>query len=57
MEFLPSNDKHAEYKLEGDVLRRLCNMSDCSLEEFSMTIKHHVEKHCELLEQALRHLA
>ena len=57
MEFLPSNDKHAEYKLEGDVLRWLRNMSDCSLEEFSMMIKHHVEKRCELLEQALRHLA
>ena len=57
MEFLPSNHKHVEYKLEGGVLSRLRNVSDCSLEEFSMTIKHHVEKRCKLLELAMRQLA
>lgn len=56
MELLPSNHKHVEYRLEGDVLSRLRNVSDCSLEEFSMTIKHHVEKRCELLELAMKQL-
>ena len=57
MQFLPSCQKHAEYRLEGDVLRRLRNVSDCSLEEFSTTIKHHVDKRRELLELAMRQLA
>ena len=57
IEFLPSNHKHVEYRPEGDVLSRLRNVSDCSLDEFSMTIKHHVEKQCELLELAIRQLA
>lgn len=56
MQFLPSNDKHVEYKLEGEILRRLRNVSDCNLEEFWRTIKNHVEKRCELLELAMRHL-
>ena len=56
MQFLPSKHKHAEYKLEGDVLRRLRNMSDCSMEEFSMTIKNHIETRDKLFEQVTSQL-
>ena len=56
MQFLPSTHKHAEYKLKGDVLRRLRNMSDCSAEEFSITIKNHVETRHKLFERVTSQL-
>jgi hypothetical protein len=56
MQFLPSTHKHAEYKLKGDVLRRLQNMSDCSAEEFSITIKNHVETRHKLFERVTSQL-
>ena len=43
-------------KLEGDVMRWLWNMSDCSMEEFSMTIKNHIETWDKLFEQVTSQL-
>jgi hypothetical protein len=54
---IPSNHKHTEYKLEGDTLRRLRNVSNCSSEEFLTVIQNHVETRRKLLEQAMRQLA
>ncbi len=44
LDAVPSNIIHKEYKLEGDVLKWLRDMVNCSLEEFSKTVLDHVEK-------------
>lgn len=51
-----SNHVHADYKLEGEVLRRLRDVNGCSLEEFLVTTSDHVEKRRRLLEQAISQL-
>ena len=50
---IPSNDIHTEYRMEGDVLKRLRDVVSCSLEEFLMTISDHVDKRHKLLEKAI----
>ncbi|KAI9446920.1 hypothetical protein BJY52DRAFT_1193828 [Lactarius psammicola] len=47
------NDIHTEYRMEGDVLKRLRDVVSCSLEEFLMTISDHVDKRHKLLEKAI----
>jgi hypothetical protein len=54
---VPSNRVHAEhYKLEGDVLKRLRNVTDCSLDEFMVTIMDHVAKRSMLLKRLMGQL-
>ena|SRR6266581_6117792 len=50
---VPSNCIHAEYRTEGDVLKRLRDVVSCSLEEFLVTILDHVDKRHKLLEQVI----
>src|SRR6266404_4922994 len=50
---IPSNYMHAEYRLEGDVLKRLHDVTNCFMEEFLTTISDHVQKRAKLLEQAI----
>ena len=51
---VPSNYAHAEYRLEGDVLRRLHDVNCHDLVEFLATISDHVDKRRTLLEQTIK---
>ena len=51
---VPSNYAHAEYRLEGEVLRRLRDVNGCCLADFLATILDHVDKRGTLLEQAIK---
>jgi hypothetical protein len=45
---VPRNHMHVDYRLEGEVLRRLRNVKHCTSGEFLRTIADHVDKRCKL---------
>lgn len=50
---VPRNHKHVDYRLEGEILRRLRDVNGCSLEEFLTIISDHVGRRHDLIEQAV----
>ena len=53
---VPSNTKHAEYRLGGTVLTQLRNNTGCPLEVFLATIEAHIKKRHKLFEQVTSQL-
>lgn len=48
------NHTHTDYRLEGELLRRLRDVKNCPEEEFLRTISDHVDKQHKLIELAIR---
>ena len=53
---VPSNTKHAQYRLGGAVLTQLCNNTGCALEVFLVRIEAHIKKWHKLFEQVTSQL-
>ena len=50
------NSKHVDYRLEGEVLKKVCDVNGCSLNNFSEIIRDHVKRRYELIKRAVKQL-